>query len=104
MNSQHRLPKASGFLYYVSVAGITGTQSASSDSIKNAVERFKKHTVLPIAVGFGIKTAEQIREVGAIADAAVVGSALVSKIADNLESPEAAKKELLALARKLSFR
>ena len=98
------LPKASGFLYYVSVAGITGTHSASSDSIQKAVTSFKEHTELPIAVGFGIKTAEQINAIGNIADAAVVGSALVSKIAAHPEAPQTAKKELLALARKLSLR
>lgn len=98
------LPKASGFLYYVSVAGITGTQSASSDSIQKALTTFKQHTNLPIAVGFGIKTSEQINEIANIADAAVVGSALVSKIAENSVSPQTAKKELLSLARELSVR
>ena len=98
------LPKASGFLYYVSVAGITGTTSASHDSIKEAIERFKHYTDLPIAVGFGIKTPEQVQAIAPVADAVVVGSALVSNIAEHADDPETAKKELLSLASKLSFR
>jgi tryptophan synthase alpha chain len=75
------LKKASGFLYYVAVAGVTGTKSASYDSIGDAVARIKKHTDIPVAVGFGIKTANDVAAVGKHADAVVVGSSLVSKIA-----------------------
>jgi tryptophan synthase alpha chain len=74
------LKKASGFLYYVSVAGITGMQSATSNSVKEALTLFRKHTDLPIAVGFGIKTPEQAQALHGVADAVVVGSALVNKI------------------------
>ncbi|MEE8394237.1 MAG: tryptophan synthase subunit alpha [Rhodospirillales bacterium] len=79
------LRRARGFVYYVSITGITGTASASSDHIRGAVERLRRHTGLPIAVGFGIKTPEQAAEISSIADAAVVGSALVNKVAENLD-------------------
>ena len=84
-----RLPrvmqKASGFVYYVSITGITGTASAAVGDVADAYKRLKSHTDLPIAVGFGIKTPEQVAEVAAIADAAVVGSALVNVIESNLD-------------------
>jgi len=79
------LAHTSGFLYYVSIAGITGTASATGDTIHPAVTRLKSHTDLPVAVGFGIKTPEQAAAVAQIADAAVVGSAIVQTIADNLD-------------------
>ena len=84
-----RLPrvmeKASGFVYYVSITGITGTASASAADIATAYKRLKSHTDLPIAVGFGINTPEQAAAVAEIADAAVVGSALVNVIAASLD-------------------
>ncbi len=76
------LTNSSGFIYYVSITGITGTKSFSADTVGAAVERLRRNTDLPIAVGFGIKTPGQAAEVARIADAVVVGSALVSKIAD----------------------
>nr|WP_211113944.1 tryptophan synthase subunit alpha [Azospirillum picis] len=76
----------SGFVYYVSIAGITGTASASGTAIDTAVARLKRHTDLPVAVGFGIKTPEQAAEVARIADAAVVGSAIVSRLAGGLDA------------------
>ncbi len=79
------LAHTSGFLYYVSIAGITGTASATEDAIQAAVVRLKNHTDLPVAVGFGIKTPEQAAAVARVADAAVVGSAIVQTIADNLD-------------------
>ena len=79
------LTRSSGFLYYVSIAGITGTTSATVDTIHAAVTRLKSHTELPVAVGFGIKTPEQAAAVAQVADAAVVGSAIVQTIADNLD-------------------
>jgi tryptophan synthase alpha chain len=71
------LSGASGFLYYVSVAGITGKQQAAADSIEQAVARFKRATDLPVAVGFGVRTPEQARAIARVADGVVVGSALV---------------------------
>jgi tryptophan synthase alpha chain len=75
------LASASGFIYYVSIAGITGAQAASEAEVKDAVARIKAHTDLPVAVGFGIKTPEQVAAIGRIADAAVVGSAIVARVA-----------------------
>jgi tryptophan synthase alpha chain len=80
------LAHTSGFLYYVSIAGITGTASATKDTIHAAVTRLKNHTDLPVAVGFGIKTPEQAAAVAQVADAAVVGSSIVQTIADNLDA------------------
>lgn len=68
---------ASGFLYYVSVAGITGKQQAAQDSIEAAVTRLKSHTDLPVAVGFGVRTPEQAAAIARVADGVVVGSAIV---------------------------
>lgn len=96
------LKNTSGFVYYVSIAGITGTRSAATTDIASAVARLKRHTALPVAVGFGIKTADQAAEVGREADAAVVGSALVQRIADNLKDAAAAKAAVLSLVRELA--
>ena len=88
--NDERLPKiikhASGFIYYVSVTGITGTKTASSEHVELALSRIRRYTDLPIAVGFGIKTPEQATKMAKFADAAVVGSALVSRIKDNLDA------------------
>lgn len=79
-----RLPKVltntSGFIYYVSIMGITGTKAASADAVHAAVTRLKSHTDLPVAVGFGIRTPEQAAEVATVADAAVVGTAIVERV------------------------
>ncbi len=80
------LRNTSGFVYYVAILGITGTKSASNTDIAKAVQRLKRHTDLPVAVGFGIRTAEQARAVAQEADAAVVGSAVVQRIADSLDA------------------
>ena len=88
--NDERLPNiikhASGFIYYVSVTGITGTKTASSEHVEIALSRIRRYTDLPIAVGFGIKTPEQATKMAKYADAAVVGSALVSRIEDNLDA------------------
>ena len=76
---------ASGFLYYVAITGITGTRSADAASVRAAVERLRRFTQLPVAVGFGIKTPAQAAEVARAADAAVVGSAVVDRLALNLD-------------------
>jgi tryptophan synthase alpha chain len=81
-----RLPavvrRTSGFVYYVSVAGVTGVKAADAGAVAPAVERVRAASGLPVAVGFGIRTPEQARAVARVADAAVVGSALVDAIAD----------------------
>ena len=85
---QARAPKVlantSGFLYYVSITGITGTRSATVEEVRKHVDFLRGHTELPIAVGFGIKTPEQAAEIAAVADAAVVGTALVDRVKANL--------------------
>ena len=75
----------SGFVYYVSVLGITGTKAPDLKSVKANVNRLRKHTSLPICVGFGVKSAEQARVIAKDADGVVVGSALVSAIANSLD-------------------
>jgi tryptophan synthase alpha chain len=77
------LEGSSGFLYYVSVAGITGKQQAAQASIEDAVARLKAATNLPIAVGFGVRTPEQAAAIAKVADGVVVGSALVELIAQH---------------------
>ena len=88
------LENTSGFVYYVSIAGITGTRAAVSTEVGPAVERLKRHTDLPIAVGFGIKTPEQAAAIARTADAAVVGSALVDQVKINLDEAGRATPEL----------
>jgi tryptophan synthase alpha chain len=80
------LRNTNGFVYYVSIMGITGTRAASEAHVRDAVARLRRHTDLPIAVGFGIKTPEQAAAVAKAADAAVVGSALVDRIARGLDA------------------
>jgi len=80
------LANTQGFLYYVAVAGVTGTKSATDDAIAAAVTRLKRHTDLPVAVGFGIRTPAQAAAVARVADAAVVGSALVERVAASLDA------------------
>ena len=80
------LKNTQGFLYYVAVAGVTGMKSATGDVITAAVTRLKKHTDLPVAVGFGIRTPAQAAAVAKVADAAVVGSALVDRVASSLDA------------------
>ncbi|HEY2068497.1 MAG TPA: tryptophan synthase subunit alpha [Rhizomicrobium sp.] len=76
---------ASGFLYYVSIAGVTGTKSYAQDDVRQAVERLKAQAQIPCCVGFGIKTPEQAGEIARFADGAVVGSAIVARIAEGGE-------------------
>lgn len=74
------LPKASGFLYYVSITGITGSASADIPAVKKHVESIRKHTNLPVAAGFGIKSPEDVAAFKGAVDAVVVGSAIVQRI------------------------
>ncbi len=79
------LRHTSGFVYYVAITGITGTSTADNVDIATAVTRLRRHTALPVAVGFGIKIPMQAGAVARVADAAVVGSAIVGRIADHLD-------------------
>jgi len=85
-----RLPKvlnnASGFIYYVSILGVTGSASTPEDATRKAVMRLKSHTDLPVAVGFGIKTPEMAATIAKSADAAVVGSAIVDRVLEGLDT------------------
>jgi tryptophan synthase alpha chain len=98
------LRNTSGFVYYVSITGITGTRSAAEAEVRSAVQRLKRHTTLPVAVGFGIKTPEQAGAVAAVADAAVVGSALVSRLAERAagDARNGAVDDVLGLVRALA--
>jgi tryptophan synthase alpha chain len=83
-----RLPKVlqntSGFVYYVSMTGITGAALPDTSKVAAAVKRIKGHTQLPVCVGFGVKTAEQAKVIGASADGVVVGTAIVNAVANVL--------------------
>jgi tryptophan synthase alpha chain len=79
------LANTSGFVYYVSILGITGMASPDTHQVAEAVKRIKRHTILPVAVGFGVKTAAQARAIGRVADGVVVGSALVGAVKDSLD-------------------
>ncbi len=79
------LANTSGFVYYVSITGITGAAAPDTRRVVDAVKRIKRHTSLPVAVGFGVKTAEHARAIAAGADGVVVGSALVEAIRASLD-------------------
>jgi tryptophan synthase alpha chain len=80
------LNNTSGFVYYVSITGITGSAAPDNSKVSAAVTRIKRHTKLPVAVGFGVKTAEQARAIAASADGVVVGSALVDALRASLDN------------------
>jgi len=90
-----RLPRvlngSSGFVYYVSITGITGTRSASADHLATAIPRIRRVTDLPVAIGFGVRTPEQAADASRVADAAVVASALIELVAGNLDDQGRAK-------------
>jgi tryptophan synthase alpha chain len=90
-----------GFVYYVSVAGITGKALGASEAVASAVSRIRKASGLPVVVGFGIKTPEQARSVAKDADAAVVGSAIVDAIAGTLDENGNATEKTISAPLKL---
>jgi tryptophan synthase alpha chain len=90
------LENISGFIYYVSVTGITGQKAAVANRVAPEVARIKRHTRLPVAVGFGIREPAQAAEIARVADAAVVGSALIDLLARNLDSSGRATPELVS--------
>ena len=96
------LRNTSGFLYYVSITGITGAAGATECAVAEAVARLKRHTRLPVAVGFGIKTPEQAAAVARHAEAAVVGSALVERVAAAERGGGDAAASVLALVEALA--
>ncbi len=103
---EKRLPavvrRTSGFVYYVSVAGVTGVKEADADAVAPAVERLRAAAQLPVAVGFGIRTPERAAEVARVADAAVVGSALVDEIESAGKLNENVTQKVLSKASELA--
>ncbi|MEP1144823.1 MAG: tryptophan synthase subunit alpha [Henriciella sp.] len=95
---------ASGFLYYVAVAGVTGSGSADPEDIREGVELAQRVSGLPVCVGFGIKTGEQAREMAKIADGVVVGSAFVehARLANEAKTPQITAEKMGQLALELS--
>jgi tryptophan synthase alpha chain len=97
------LEAASGYLYYVSVAGVTGTKSFDGEQVAAALAKVRAATQLPVAVGFGIKTPEQAATIARLADGVVVGSALVNKVAQAAgQPPETVVKAVTELAASLA--
>lgn len=100
------LANTSGFVYYVSIAGITGTKAPDLSEVGGHVARIKAQTNLPIAVGFGVKTESQVGAIARLAEGVVVGSALVSAIADSLDregkATRATEPQVLSLVERLA--
>jgi tryptophan synthase alpha chain len=92
----------SGFVYYVSVAGVTGVKEADEKAVAPAVERVRRASGLPVAVGFGIKTPERAAAIARVADAAVVGSALVDEVAEAVDMNEDVSRRVLLKAESLA--
>ncbi|MDR3494001.1 MAG: tryptophan synthase subunit alpha [Ancalomicrobiaceae bacterium] len=90
------LANTSGFVYYVSIAGVTGTAAPDTGRVASAVARIKRHTALPVVVGFGVKTADQAAMIGRTADGVVVGSALVEAIRASLDKDNRATEATVA--------
>ena len=90
------LANTSGFVYYVSITGITGSAAPDTARVAQAVARIKRHTDLPVAVGFGVRDAARARAIAEAADAVVVGSALVDVLAQSLDKDGKATKKTVA--------
>lgn len=88
---------ASGFIYYVSLKGVTGAASLDVDAVVTKLSQIRAHTSLPVGVGFGIKDADAAARVARVADAVVVGSAIVRRVAENVTDPPAIHREIAAL-------
>ena len=86
--------KASGFVYYVSLKGVTGSSELDTDSVKEKLSEIRKHTDLPVGVGFGIKDVNSARKIGMISDAIIIGSALVDRVARLQTDEKALETEL----------
>jgi tryptophan synthase alpha chain len=87
---------ASGFLYYVSFKGVTGASHLDVSSVSSKLNELRKHTELPVGVGFGIRDGESAAQVARIADAVIVGSVLVSQLADLADQPDRIPSTLAA--------
>ena len=89
--------EASGFLYYISMKGITGSRAIDTATLRNAINTIREHSRLPIGVGFGISTAQDVKAVAGIADLVVVGSAVVRVVEANLDKPDLSQQVLQAV-------
>jgi tryptophan synthase alpha chain len=89
------LANTSGFVYYVSITGITGAGAAESSTVAAAVERLKRHTTLPVAVGFGVKNAQSAAAIAGLADGVVVGSAIIEVLKNSLDGSGRATESTL---------
>jgi tryptophan synthase alpha chain len=98
------LANTSGFVYYVSITGITGMAAPDTGAVAAAVARIKRHTALPIAVGFGVKTAEHAGAIAAVADGVVIGSALVEAVRQSLDKDMKATDATVAAVSELVSR
>jgi tryptophan synthase alpha chain len=94
--------RTSGFVYYVSVAGVTGVKEADAATVAPHVDRVRKASGLPVAVGFGIKTPERASAIARVADAVVVGSALVDEVAEAIQMNEDVTARVLSKVRSLA--
>lgn len=92
---------ASGFVYYVSLKGVTGAANLDVASVEQKVEQIRRHTSLPIGVGFGIRDADTARRVAAVADAVVVGSAVVNRVAEHAGQPQEINEAVCSLLREM---
>ena len=88
---------SSGLIYYVSLKGVTGAGHMDISEVKNKVREIKQHSSLPVGVGFGVRDAESAREIASIADAVIVGSALIRQIEAHLSDPDTMRKKVAGL-------
>lgn len=91
----------SGYLYYVSLKGVTGAGHLDTADVEEKLKLIRANTAMPVGVGFGVKDADTAKVIAEIADGVVVGSALISKIEANLDDPEQAKTEIIALLKSM---
>ena len=90
---------SSGLIYYVSLKGVTGAGHMDISEVKNKVREIKQHSSLPVGVGFGVQDADSARDIASIADAVIVGSALIRQIEAHLSDDDTMKKKVAALLR-----
>lgn len=100
-SSDERIKKmdaaGSGYLYYVSLKGVTGAGHLNVEDVKSKLNQIRANTQLPVAIGFGVKDAQTAKTVSGLGNGVVIGSALISKIEANLDEPERAKREIVEL-------
>jgi tryptophan synthase alpha chain len=100
-SSEERVRKmdrlGSGYLYYVSLKGVTGAGHLNTSDVENKLKQIRANTRLPVGIGFGVKDAETAKVIAGIGDGVVIGSTLISKIEANLQDPERAKQEIVEL-------